>query len=178
MTACFAVAPHFQCKGSWADRLLVAEGDGWRAPGEAELAGLTRDSPPEDGTACSRLFTVPMHMRTRFWAMLDQEAAEGSGDFVNFSADLAEFLTFKSLSPPKDAVCELILQDAAGTVTTDDAWALVNFGEEPVLLAWPQLQLRLNPGEGLQIASAPLPGVVPPANDELNALVAIRLGAA
>ena len=53
-----------------------------------------------------------MHMRTRFWAMLDEEAVEGSGDFVYFSDDLAEFLTFKDLPPPKDAVCELILQNA------------------------------------------------------------------
>jgi hypothetical protein len=162
--------------------LLVAAGESWRAPDETELAGLTRETPQStvlaDDTACARLFSVPMHMRGRFWAMLDEEAAEGAGDFVNFSADLAEFLTFKALPPPKDAVYELILQDAAGQVTADDAWALVNFGEEPVLLAWPQLQLRLNAGEGLQVAPASPPDVVPPANDEMNVLVAIRLGAA
>jgi hypothetical protein len=174
----FAVAPNFQCKGSWADRLLVAEADGWRAPDETEMVNLTLNTPPADGAACSRLFSVPMHMRTRFWAMLDEEAAEGSGDFVYFSDDLAEFLTFKDLPPPKEAVCELILQNAVGRVTTDDAWALINFGEEPVVLAWPQLQLRLDPGEGLQTALECPPDVVPPVDDELNVLLAVRLAAA
>jgi hypothetical protein len=176
--ASFAVAPNFQCKGSWKDRLLVADGDGWRAPDDSELTALTpsalQDAPSGDGTACSYLFTVPVHMRTRFWAMLDEEAAEATGDFVGFSDDLAEFLTFKDLSPPKDAVCELLLQDAAGKVATDDVWALVNFGEEPVLLAWPELQLRLSPGEGLRTASETPPDVVPPQDDELNVLLAIR----
>jgi len=174
----FAVAPNFQCKGSWTDRLLVAEADGWRAPAETELVELTPITPPANGTACACLFSVPVHMRTRFWAMLDEEAVEGSGDFVYFSDDLAEFLTFKDLPPPKDAVCELILQNALGTVTTDDAWALINFGEEPVLLAWPELQLRLGPGEGLRTALECPPNVVPPADDELNVLLAVRLAAA
>lgn len=178
MTASFAVAPNFQCKGSWVDRLRVAQGDGWRAPNDDELASLTPGTPqdvsPGDGVACSCLFTVPAHMRTRFWAMLDEEAAEGSGDFVNFSDDLAEFLKFKNLPPPKDAVCELILQDAGGTVTTDDVWALVNFGEEPVLLGWPGLQLRLDAGEGLRIGAGSPANVMPPANEDINVLLAIR----
>ncbi len=176
MTASFAVAPNFQCKGSWADRLLVAEGAGWRAPDAAELVSLTQK--PEDAAASASLFSVPMHLRGRFWAMLDEEAAEGSGDFVSFSDDLAQFLTFKDLSPPKDSVCELLVQDAGGKVTTSDVWALINFGEDPLLLAWPALQLRLNPGEGFQTAAGSPPEVVPPAHDELNALVAIRLVAA
>lgn len=182
MKASFAIAPNFQCKGSWADRLLVAEGDAWRAPDDSELAGLTlsapQDMPSGDGTACACLFTVPMHLRARFWAMLDEEAAEGSGDFVNFSDDLAEFLTFKDLPPPNDAICELLLQDVGGKVATDDVWALVNFGEDPVLLAWPELQVRLNPGEGLRVASGNPPDVVPPVNDDVNVLLAIRLASA
>jgi hypothetical protein len=176
VTASFAVAPNFQCKGSWVDRLLVAEGAGWRAPDASELVSLTQT--PEDAAACATLFSVPMHVRTRFWAMLDEEAAEGSGDFVSFSDDLAQFLTFKDLPPPKDSVCELLVQDARGKVTTGDVWALINFGEEPLLLAWPKLQLRLNPGEGFQTAAGSPPDVVPPANDEFNALVAIRLTSA
>jgi hypothetical protein len=172
--ALFAVAPHFQCQGSWSDRLLVAAGDVWRAPDEKELSGLTLAAPPADGISCSCLFTVPMHMRARFWAMLDEEAAEGTGDFVNFSDDLAEFLTFKELPAPKDAVFELLLQDAGGKVATDDVWALINFGEEPVLLAWPDLQLRLDSGEGLRIAEGSAPNVVPPADDDVNVLLAIR----
>ena len=53
MKACFAIAPNFQCKGSWMDRLLVVEGDGWRAPHDDELAVLTSKKPAEDDPACS-----------------------------------------------------------------------------------------------------------------------------
>jgi hypothetical protein len=178
VTASFAIAPNFHVNGTWADRLLVADGDRWRAPDEKERLALTLDAPPADDAACSCLFTVPMHMRTRFWSMLNDEAAEGTGNFVSFSDDLAEYLTFKDLPPPKDAVCELLLQDTGGQVATGDVWALVNFGEEPVLLAWPKLQLRLDPGEGLRIAAGSPPDVVPPEDDDVNVLVAIRLAAA
>lgn len=173
MKACFAIAPNFQCKGSWTDRLLVAEGDGWRAPHDDEAAGLTLTKPPEDAAACSCLFTVPVHMRTRFWAMLDEEASAGTGDFDRFSDDLAQFLTFKELSPPNDSVYEILVQDTAGKVTTGDVWALINFGEDPVLLAWPQLRLRLFAGEGCRMTVSSPPDVVPP-QDELNVLLAIR----
>jgi hypothetical protein len=172
VTASFAVAPNFQCKGSWTDRLLVASGDAWRAPDESELAGLIPATLPGDGTAC--LFSVPMHLRNRFWSMLDEEATQGAGDFVYFSDDLAEFLKFKDMPPPKDAVSELLLQDAGGTVTTDEVWALVNFGEEPVQLAWPGLQLRLDPGEGLRIVAGAPAVVLPPGNEDMNVLLAIR----
>lgn len=177
MTGPFAVAANFHCKGSWTDRLRLAEGEGWRAPNDDELAGLT-GVPPEDGGACSYLFSIPMYMRHRFWAMLDEEAAEGTGDFVGFSDDLAAFLAFKGLPPPTDAVCELLLQDTGGKVATDDVWALANFGDDPVLLAWPGLQLRLHPGEALKIAAGHPPDVVAPQDDDVNVLLAIRLAAA
>jgi len=99
--ACFAIAPNFQCKGSWMDRLLVVEGDGWRAPHDDDLAGLMSKKPAEDDPACSVLFSIPVHMRTRFWTMLNEEAAAGTGDFVKFSDDVARFLTFTALPPPK-----------------------------------------------------------------------------
>jgi hypothetical protein len=172
--ASFAVAPNFQCKGSWADRLLVADGDGWRTPSQDELSALAPSTPSGDGAPCTWLFTVPMHLRNRFWTMLDEEATQGSGDFVYFSDDLADFLTFKDLPPPKESVCELLLQDADGKVSTNDVWALVNFGEDPVQLAWPQLRLRLEPGEGFRIATGSAPDVVPPAKEEMNVLFAIR----
>jgi hypothetical protein len=178
VTASFTVAPNFQCKESWPERLLVAEGDAWRAPDDSELASLTRAAPAADGAASASLFSVPTHMRHRFWAMLDDEAKAGSGDFEYFSDDLAQFLAFKALLPPADAVYELLVQDVGGKVQTDDAWALINFGEEPVLLGWPGLQLRLDPGEGFQPAAGAPPAVLPPANDELNVLVAIRHGSA
>ena len=175
MKAFFAVAPNFQCKGSWMDRLLVAEGNGWRTPHEEELADLTLTKPAGGDTACFCLFSVPAHMRTRFWAMLNEEGAEGTGDFVTFSEELAHFLTFKELSPPKESVFELIIQSADGKVETRDVWALINFGEEPVLLAWPQVHLRLIPGEGCRMTVGLPSDVVPPTKDELNVLLAIRL---
>ena len=61
---------------------------------------------------------------------------------------------------------------------TGDVWALINFGEEPVVLAWPQLHLRLIPGEGCRMALGSPPNVVPPPKGELNVLLAIRLGPA
>ena len=173
MKAFFAVAPNFQCKGSWTDRLLVPEGAGWRAPHDDELADLTLTKPAGADTSC--LFSVPAHMGTRFWAMLNEQGAEGTGDFVTFSEDLAHFLTFKALPPPKESVCELIVQNADGKVETRDVWALINFGEEPVLLAWPQVQLRLIPGEGCRMTAGLPSDVVPPPKDELNVLLAIRL---
>ena len=176
MTPSFAVAPNFQFKGSWPERLLVAEGDAWRAPDDSELAGLTLTE--LDGAACGWLFSVPAHMRHRFWAMLDDEAKAGTGDFEYFSDDLAQFLAFKALPPPADAVYELLIQDVAGKVKTDDVWALINFGEDPVLLGWRGVQLRLEPGEGFQTAAGAPPEVLPPAKDELNVLVAIRQGSA
>ena len=56
MKPSFAIASNFQCKGSWMDRLLVAEGERWRAPHEDELDSLTLNKPPEDAAACFCLF--------------------------------------------------------------------------------------------------------------------------
>jgi hypothetical protein len=169
----FAIAPNFQCNGTWIDRLLVAEGDGWRAPRETELAGLTLESPTEDAAACSCLFSIPAHLRSRFWAVLTEQAATGAGDFVAFANDVSQFLAFKGLPPPESAVLELLVQDVSGSVEAADLWALVNLGEEPVVLAWPDLRLRLSPGEGCRITASWPPDVVPPSEDP-NVLLAIR----
>jgi hypothetical protein len=156
----------------------VAEGERWRAPHEEELASLTLNKPPEDAATCVCLFSVPAHLRTRFWAMLNEQASMGTGDFDEFSEDLVRFLTFKGLPPPKDSVCELLVQDARGEVRTGDGWALINFADEPILLAWPQLRLRLASGEGCRLTEGLPPDVVPPPKDEMNVLLAIRLGPA
>jgi hypothetical protein len=117
-------------------------------------------------------------MRTRFWSMLSEEVAEGTGDFDEFSDDLAEFLTFKDLAPPENAACELLVQNTDGEVKAADIWALINFGEEPVLLAWPQLRLKLASGEGCQVSAGSFPEIIPPQADDPNVLLAIRLGPA
>ena len=52
---------------------------------------------------------------------------------------------------------------------------LVNFGDEPLLLDWPGVRLRLGPGEGCRLDPRSPPGIVPPA-EEPNVMVAIRQG--
>lgn len=173
----FTIARGFQAKGSWTDRLLVAEGDDWHSPRNEELDCLTLKSPAENDAACS-LFSIPAHMGRRFWSMLNEEVAEGAGDFVSFSDDLARFLSFKDLSPPKESVCELLVQSPGGRVKTADVWALINFGEESVVLAWPELRLQLSPGEGCRMTAGFPPEIMPPQTDELNALLVIRVSRA
>ena len=169
------MAANFHLDGGWLDRLLVGEGADWRAPREAELTGLVAEAPRTDGVAL--LFVTPGHLRTRFWTMLSQQAAEGSGDFIAFADDMRQFLTFKALPPPQDAVFELLVQDASGQVDATGLWALVNLGEEPVVLDWTDVRLRLSPGEGCR-TPANLPPVIVPPTEEPNVLVAIRSGPA
>ena len=175
MRPAFAIAANFHLGGGWSDRLLVAEGQGWRAPREDELAGLVPQAPGTEATAL--LFVIPAHMRASFWDMLREEAAEGTGEFVTFAADLRQFLAFKELPPPADATFDLLVQDVNGAVDPAGLWGLVNFGEEPLLLHWPGVRLRLAPGEGGRLDSRCPPDVVPPA-EEPNVIVAIRQGSA
>src|SRR5438128_4189778 len=113
MRPAFAIAANFHLGGGWLDRLLVAPNEGWRAPREDELASLVVEGARTDVAA---LFAIPAHMRARFWDMLGEEAAEGTGDFVAFAAELRQFQAFKELPPPPDALFELLVQDAGGTV--------------------------------------------------------------
>ena len=175
MRPAFAFAPNFHMSGGWLDRLLVAGGVGWRAPGEDELSPLVAQAPSADGAVL--LFTMPAHMRSRFWAMLNEQATEGTGDFITFAADIRQFLTFKDLPPPDEAAFELLIQETGGEVNAAGLWGLVNFGEEPLLLGWPDVRVRLDPGEGCRLGPLAHPAVVVPA-DEPNAMVAIRMEAA
>ncbi len=175
MKPLFAIAPNFQCKGAWTDRLLVAEGSGWRKPLDDELPSLTV-SEPSGEARCQPAYSPFRHTcAPGFGRCWRTKQKSGVGDFVEFSIDLANFLTFKNLPPPNEPVCELLIQDTGGSLSTSDAWALINVGEEPVLLAWSQHQLRLVPGEGCRLAADLPPVVVPPAQDELNVVLAIRL---
>jgi hypothetical protein len=174
MRPAFAIAPDFHLLAGWSDRLLVAEVAGWRGPREDEIAGFVTQGWQTGGAAL--LFTVPVHMRRRFWDMLGEEAAEGTGDFVAFANDVRQFLDFKALPPPTDAVFDLVVQDTGATVDVTGLWAVVNFGEEPLLLEWPAVRLRLDPGEGCRIDPASPPAVVP--TDEPNVMMAIRRGGA
>jgi len=169
MKPAFAIASNFHLDGGWLDRLLVGGNEGWRAPSADELAALVA----ADATAV--LFATPAHMRGRFWDMLGEQAAEGTGDFVTFAEELREFLAFKALPPPPDSEFDLLVQDVGGAVDTAGLWALVHFGDEPLLLDWPGVRLRLGPGEGCRIDPQHPPGIVAP-TEEPNAMVAIRQG--
>jgi hypothetical protein len=171
----FAIASNFHFGGGWLDRLLVAGDQGWRAPREDEIALLVAEAPRTDVAAL--LFVMPAHVCARFWAMLDEQAASGTGDFIAFAAEMRRFLDFKELPPPADALFELLAQDAGGNVDAAGLWALVNFGDEPLLLDWPGVRLRLGAGEGCRVDPHCPPGVMPPA-EEPNVMVAIRQGSA
>ena len=175
MRPTFAIAANFHSSGGWMDRLLVPEGVGWRAPREDELAVLVAETPHADGVAC--LFVIPGHLRAKFWDMLGEEAAEGTGDFVSFAEEMRQFLAFKELPPPADAVFELLVQDVGGEVDTAGLWSLLNLDDEPLLLAWPGIRLRLDPGTGCRFDTGFPPGVVPP-TEEPNVLLVIRTGPA
>jgi hypothetical protein len=175
MRPAFAIASNFHVDGGWLDRLLVAASEGWRAPREDELAALLAEAPGTDGAAL--LFAIPAHMRERFWEMLGEQAAEGTGDFVAFADEVRQFLAFKELPPPSDALFELLAQNAGGKVDAAGLWSLINFGDEPLLLDWPGVRLRVGPGEGCRIDPDCPPGIVPPA-EEPNVMVAIRQGSA
>jgi hypothetical protein len=170
MRPAFAIAPDFHLLGGWSDRLLVADGGEWRAPREDESVTLVAEASRPHTVL---LLTVPAHMRARFWEMLGEEAAEGTGDFVTFAADLRQFLAFKELPPSADAVFDLVVQDVGGAVDTAGLWGLVNFGDEPLLLGWPDVRLRLGSGQGCCVGAGLLPQVMAP-TDEPNVMVAIR----
>jgi hypothetical protein len=172
---CFAIARNFQLKDSLTDRLLVADGESWRSPTNDELDSLTPEASSRDEAACCSLMSLPAHMSARFWSMLNEEVADGTGNFDEFSEDLAEFLSFKGLSLPAETVCELLIQEAGGQVKTDDVWALINFGDEAVLLAWPRLRLRLGPAEGCLMPKGLVADVIPPQGEDMNVLFAVRL---
>jgi hypothetical protein len=175
MRPTFSFAPGFHFDGGWSDRLLVAEGDGWRAVHEDELPTVVAQA--ANGGGAVALFVLPAHLRQKFWDMLSAQAAEGTGDFLAFADEVREFLAFKELPPPGDAVFELVVQEAGGEVDATGLWALVNFGDDPLLLAWPGLRLRLGAGEGCRFDASLAPAVLPP-DDEPNAIVVIRTGAA
>ena len=175
MRPAFAIAPNFHLTGGWSDRLLVGGHEGWRTPHDGEVAALATQAPGTDPAAL--LFAIPAHMRNRFWDMLGEEAAEGTGDFVTFAADLRQFLVFKELPPPADAVFDLVVQDVGAAVDPAGLWGLVNFSDDPLLLEWQDVRLRLDAGEGCRVDATSPPSVVAH-TEEPNVMVVIRAGPA
>lgn len=172
MTPQLVVAPHFHLAGTWADRLLVADGVGWRAPQEGELAQLVVEPRTrEELAACVCLFSLPAHLSRAFWSMLEQQATRGEGDFVSFAAEVARFLAFKLLPPPEGAAFELVLRVAGGTFDAGGLWGVVNLADEPAFVVWPALRLRLGPGEGCRVPAGLALDVLPQGEEPAVLLV-------
>jgi hypothetical protein len=177
MKPSLTVAPHFHLAGEWVARLLVSDGESWRAPDEAEIASLVSAPQTRDElAACVCLFALPGHLRSAFWSMLARQASGGDGDFVAFAAEAAGFLQFKQLPPPEGSAFELILRPAGAAFQAAGLWAVINLGEEQAVVAWPALRLRLGPGEGCRLPDGAAPEVLPPADDEADVLLVVRAG--
>ncbi len=120
-----SVAPLFHQSVDWSSRLLVgggiAEEHGrfltwppWRAPTAAELAALVDDGAPiqcdrPDGCLC--LFTLPQHLLTSWWNLLDRARLAGTAQlegFDDFVREVASLLTFKQLPVPAGAGFDLV----------------------------------------------------------------------
>jgi hypothetical protein len=161
-----AVAPNFHLPDAPAGRLLVADGAGWRPPYGDECSAVI------PGTDPVLLFALPGHLRSSLWEILDQGGA--AGGFDTFAAEVARFLSFKQLAPPEHAVFQLVLNRAGGKVEPRDLWAVINLGDDPVIVGVPGLRLRLEAGEGGRLPEAVAAEVIPPEGDAPDVLLLVR----
>lgn len=167
-----AVAPNFYLPGAPSDRLLVADDAGWRLPSEGERTtivppGASRE-PLSDPVL---LFKLPGHLRSSFWRMLEQGGTAEA--FDAFSSDVGRFLVFKQLPPPEHAVFELVLNGAGGKVEPRGLWAVVNLGDDPIMVGLPGLRVRLGPGEGGRLPEEVAAEVIPPQGDTPDVLLLV-----
>jgi len=170
MTACHqvVVAPNFHLPGAMAERLLVADGDGWRSLPEGERQDVTRG----ELSGLVLLFALPSHLRSSFWAML--ERAEMGGGFDAFASEVGRFLTFKQLPPPERAGFELVLHGSRGAIEPRGLWAVVNMGDDAVVVGVPGLRVRLGPGEGCRLPEDVAAEVIPPGAEVPDLLLVLR----
>jgi hypothetical protein len=175
MTSTLAIAPHFHLAGDWDHRLLIADRQGWRPPGDAELTTLVCEPRTREELAgCACLFALPAHLHSSFWSMLERQAAEGDGDFVAFAEEVTRFLTFKMMPPPAGSAFELVLRTAGSAFDAAGIWAVVNLSDDAVSLAWPGLRLNLGRREGCRSPGGSPPDVLPPVGEEIDVLLVIR----
>jgi hypothetical protein len=171
-----AVAPNFHLD-SPADRLLVVDGSGWRALTDAEHAAhLALQATPIEPNSRVLLFTIPARLRTACWAVLEQK--EGDTGFDGVAAEIGKFLRFKQLPPPERALFELVLHGPAGKTEPGDLWAIVNLGDDPVLIGLPELRVRLGTAEGCRLPEGLQVTVVPPDGETPHLLLVMRAGLA
>lgn len=161
-----AVAPNFHLPDAPGGRLLVADGAGWRPSPEGEQSALVAPVEPV------LLFVLPGHLRSAFWAMLDQGGA--AAEFDAFALEVGRFLAFKQLPPPERAVFELALHGAGGKVEPGGLWAVVNLGDDPVVVGMPGLRLRLGAGEGCRLPEEVAAEVLAPEGETPDVLLLVR----
>jgi hypothetical protein len=164
-----AVAPNFHLPDAPAGRLLVADGAGWRPLSEAERSAPV---PPGAGGESVLLFALPGYLRSSFWELLEQGGA--SEHFDAFASDVGRFLVFKQLPPPEGAVFEFVLHAADGKVEPRGLWAVVNLGDDPVVIGLPGLRVRLGAGEGGRLPEEVAAEVIPPEGDAPDVLLLVR----
>lgn len=158
------VAANFYLDAS-TDRVLIADGAGWRALNEEEMSGFATDE------TSLLLFTLPTRLRTACWTVLEKNAE----DFDGVAAEIASFLSFKQLAPPKGATFELVLHGPAGTLASSGFWAIVNLGDDLAVITVPGVRLQLRTGEGCRFPEGCAVQVVAPASETPHMLLAIRL---
>jgi hypothetical protein len=161
-----AVAPNFHLPGAPAGRLLVADGASWRPLSEGEWPAPV----PPGGSVL--LFALPGHLRESLWGVLERGGA--AEDFDAFALEARRFLAFKELPPPEHAVFELVLHGAGGKVEPRGLWAVVNLGDEPVVVGLPGLRVRLAAGEGARLPKGVAAELVPPEGDAPDVLLLVR----
>jgi hypothetical protein len=167
------VAPNFHLPDAPAGRLLVADGAGWRPLSEHERSALlSLSAAPDPLKARVLLFALPGHLRSSFWEMLEQGGAAAGFDAC--ASEVGRFLAFKQLAPPEGAVFELVLHGAGGRVEPGGLWAVVNLGDDPVVVGVPGLRVRLGAGEGCQLPEEASADIVPPGGDAPDALLVVR----
>lgn len=168
-----AVAPNFHLPDAPAGRLLVADGAGWRPPSAGErFAVVPPGAAPDQRGGPVLLFALPEHLRSFFWGMLERGgAAEG---FDAFASEVGRFLAFKQLPPPGRAAFELVLHGAGGKVEPRGLWAVVNLGDDPVVVGVPGLRVRLGGGEGGWLPEEVAAEVIPPEGDAPGVLLLVR----
>jgi hypothetical protein len=102
------------------------------------------------------------------------ERGEAACEFDAFASEVGRFLAFKQLPPPERAVFELVLHAPGGTLEPHGLWAVVNLGDDPVVICVLGLRLRLGAGEGGQLPEGVGAEVLPPEGDAPDVLLMVR----
>jgi hypothetical protein len=109
-------------------------------------------------------FQLPRHLLSDWWKMLEGSRPGNNGrlkDFDTFAAKVADFLAYKGLPVPNEALFQLHVKAPGKSLCLGSEghsprvariWGCVNLGETAVSLALdPPASLRLDPGEGSRI---------------------------